>query len=106
MKPTEEQLNRIKHALGMDNKEPKLGVYDAYRRSSCYDEPVPEWEELVNGGYAACHSLDNSYLYIVTEKGMQEVANATGLMITYKIEIEPKIKHNRRNGNISNSCKR
>ena len=90
MKPTEEQLNRMKHALGMGNKEPEHGVYHAYRRTSYYDEPVPEWEDLVNEGYADRYTNGREYIYKVTDKGMQEVADETGLLIRYTIEIEPR----------------
>ncbi len=74
----------------MDNKEPEHGVYQAYRRTSYYDEPVPEWEDLVNEGYADRYTNGREYIYKVTDKGMQEVADETGLLIRYTIEIEPR----------------
>ena len=87
--PTESELSRLKHALGMDNKDADNGVFEAYRRCSLYDEPVKEWESLVEKGFAK-RSACGEFWYVVTESGMQAVANATGLMIRYTLEYEPK----------------
>ena len=87
--PTESELSRLKHALGMDNKDAKNGVFEAYRRCSLYDEPVKEWENLVEKGFAK-RSACGEFWYVVTESGMQAVANATGLTIRYTSEYEPK----------------
>lgn len=87
--PTESELNRMKHALGMDNKAARGGVYEAYRRCSLYDQPVQDWENLIKKGFAR-RSLCGEFWYVVTESGMQAVANATGLLIRYTLEFEPK----------------
>ena len=85
---TESELKRLKHALGMDNKDAENGVFEAYRRCSIYDEPVKEWESLVEKGLAK-RSACGEFWYVVTESGMKAVANATGLMIRYTLEYEP-----------------
>ena len=83
---------RMKHALGMDNKDPEDGVYEAYRNSSVYDTFNDIWEDLVRGGYAN-RSYGGTYIrYSVTRKGMQAVSNETGLLIRYKMEFEPQKK--------------
>ena len=91
-KLTEKQLQKLKHALGMDHKEPKDGVYEAYRRNSFYNEPDEIWESLRAAGLAKRinHEDDKKVIYVVTDAGMQSVANATGLMIRYELEFEPK----------------
>lgn len=84
---------RLKHALGMDHKQPKDGVYEAYRITSIYDTFDDVWEELVRGGYAERHyERGVQVCYSVTRKGMQAVSNETGLMIRYEIECEPQKK--------------
>lgn len=86
----EKELERLKHALGMDNKDAVHGIYEAYRRSSVYNEPIKEWDNLVRKGFATKSVVsDNQISYRVTEKGMKKVADATGLMIKYTLEFEP-----------------
>ena len=89
MELTQEQLERMKHALGMDNKSNDGHVYHAYRNYSAYDEPHTVWEELVSLGLAERNRYDGRFVYRVSRKGMQEVANATGLNIRYTLEFEP-----------------
>jgi hypothetical protein len=86
---TDDELARMKHALGFNNKDAKDGVFEAYRRCSCYDEVHETWEGLVAKGYAK-HSPCGVGWYVVTESGMQAVANATGLIIRFELEFEPK----------------
>ena len=86
---TESELSRLKHALGMDNKDAKDGVFEAYRRCSLYDEPIQDWENLIEKGFAR-RSACGEFWYVVTESGMQAVANATKLVIRYTLEYESK----------------
>lgn len=88
-KLTDKELAKLKHALGFDNKDAKNGVFEAYRRCSCYDEVDEIWEGLVAKGCAK-HNPCGIGWYVVTESGMQAVANATGLMIRFVLEYEPK----------------
>ena len=85
-------LDRMKHAIGLDNKAPGNGVYEAYRNCSYYDKPQVEWEELRLRGLAKCISSEDKteFVYSLTREGLQEVANATGLLIRYTIEVEPR----------------
>lgn len=60
----------------------------SYRNGSWYDEPVEDWEKLVEEGYAQkCEH--KGIVYCCTKKGLQAIANATGLQIRYTIEVEP-----------------
>ena len=90
MKLTEEQLARMKHALGMDNKEPHNGVYHAYRNYSVYGDIHPVWDKLVEFGFAEEKREDGDYVYVVTLKGMQAVADSTGVLIRYTMEVVPR----------------
>lgn len=84
---------RMKHALGMDHKEAKNGVYEAYRNSSIYNTFDDTWEQLVRGGYAnRIYKNGIDIIYSVTRKGMQAVSNETGMLIRYEIECEPQKK--------------
>ena len=91
MKLTEEQLARMKHALGMDNISPRDYSYHAYRNYSVYGDTHPVWEELVSLGLAKRRVQDCDYVYNVSQEGMQELANATGVLIKYTLEFEPRI---------------
>ena len=86
----EQTIRRMKHALGMDNKDPKDGVYHAYRRSVYFDAKDEDWEKLFEGGYAEKRTNGKEWYYTVTKQGMQAVADATKLVIRYTIECEPR----------------
>lgn len=86
----EQTIRRMKHALGMDNKDPKDGVYHAYRRSVVFDSEDEDWEKLYKGGYAEKTVKGKECYYTVTREGMQAVADATKLTIRYTIECEPR----------------
>ena len=84
---------RMKHALGMDHKDAKDGVYEAYRNGSVYNTFDDIWEDLVRGGYANRYYYHGTEIrYTVTRKGMQAVSDETGLLIRYELEFEPKKK--------------
>lgn len=86
----ERRLAKLKHALGMNGTEHSL--YEAYRRSSFYNEPDEVWESLRKDGLAKRIMRDDGkeYIYAVTDKGMQYVANATGLTLLYKLTFTPQ----------------
>lgn len=83
---------RMKHALGMDHKDAKDGVYEAYRNGSVYSTFDDIWEDLVRGGYAERSYQGTDIIYTVTSNGMQAVSDETGLLIRYELEFEPKQK--------------
>lgn len=87
---TDIHLKRMCHAIGLDNKEPNNGVYEAYRNGSLYATPVEEWEEIVKGGYAVRVTRGKDILYHLTHKGFQKIADVKQLMILYEYEYEPK----------------
>lgn len=89
---TDIHYRKMKHALGMDNKDPEDGVYEAYRNGSVYDTFEDTWEELVRGGYAERSYHGTSVCYFVTRNGMQAVSDETGLLIRYELEFEPNDK--------------
>lgn len=90
--PTEKHIAKMAHAIGLDNKQPKDGAYEAYRNGSYYDEPVKEWDELELSGYATSRRSEHDYRYYVRPKGMQLLADHYGLMIRCTDEYEPKRK--------------
>jgi len=91
MELEEKYIEKMKHAVGLDNKDPKKGVYEAYRNHSYYNKPQADWEYLRMWGLAIDTSKNkNEYVYSLTKKGFQELANATGLLIRYTIEVEPE----------------
>lgn len=87
---TDRMMARMVHAIGLDNKKPKDGCYEAYRNYSCYNEPVEEWELLMVGGYAERRDRnEREVIYHLTKKGFQAVADAKCLLIRYTMEFEP-----------------
>lgn len=86
--PTEKHIAKMSHAIGLDNKQPANGCYEAYRNGSFYDSPVEEWDELVIAGYATDRRREKDFRYFVSEKGLQFLAEHLGLMIRYTNEYE------------------
>lgn len=86
--PTTKHIARMKHAIGLDNKQADNGCYEAYRNGSFYNDPVEEWDELVVAGYATDRRAKNDYRYFVTPKGFQFLANHFKLMIRFTNEYE------------------
>lgn len=86
----ERLMRRMIHAIGLDNGKQYKHVYEAYRNGSYYNEPVEEWELLVVGGYAERIDLsEREITYHCTKKGLKAIADETGLIIRYTIEVEP-----------------
>jgi len=80
--PSEAHINKMAHAIGLDNVRPQKGTaYDAYRNSCWYSEPDEMWDELVVAGYAKDRRAKNEYRYHVTPKGLMLLARHFGLMI-------------------------
>jgi hypothetical protein len=86
--PTEKHIVKMSHAIGLDNKQPKDGCYEAYRNGSFYDEPDELWDDLVVAGYAYDRRKEKDYRYFVTPKGFQLLADHHKLMIRYTNEYE------------------
>ena len=86
----ERLMRRMIHAIGLDHCKQYEHVYEAYRNGSYYNEPVEEWELLVAGGYAERIDLsEREITYHCTKKGLKAIADETGLIIRYTIEVEP-----------------
>ena len=86
--PTEGHIAKMAHAIGLDIKQPKDGVYDAYRNGSFYDKPNSLWDDLVRAGYAIEQHKENDLRYFVTPKGFQFLARHYKLMIRYTNEYD------------------
>lgn len=86
--PTEDHIRRMTHAIGLDNKQPDHGCYEAYRNGSFYDEPVREWDELELAGYAYSRRKEKDCRYFVSPKGFQLLADHHKLMIRFTNEYE------------------
>lgn len=52
VKLTASQIRKMQHALGMDNKKPKRGKYEAYRNYYNTSSEDSELEDLIKVGYA------------------------------------------------------
>lgn len=84
----DKHYQRMEHCIGLDHKEAKDGLYEAYRNSVTYNECVSEWEDLVRNGYAKrSGNLNTSIFYNLTRKGFEAVARRWGIRIRYEIEV-------------------
>ena len=87
--PSDKHIAKMSHAIGLDNKRPdKDGVYNAYRNCSVYNEPDNLWDELVISGFAKTKRAKDDYLYAVTPKGFQFLAEYHKIMIRYENEYD------------------
>jgi hypothetical protein len=87
-KITTEQLNLMKHAIGLDRPKakPKRGKYTAYRNYYCSYEKNEDWEYLVGQDLATAHKGDPelypaSIFYHVSEKGIKLMEIVLGFKI-------------------------
>lgn len=85
---TDEMIRKMAHAIGLDNKEPKDGVFEAYRNYSVYGDPDKDWELLVVGGYADRIDVGRDVLYHLTDDGFRALAKRKGLLIIYTREYQ------------------
>lgn len=60
---TLEQIEKMKHAVGLDHKRPSRGKYEAYRNYSMYYEDEPTWEAIVGKGLAEKTVAGKSSVY-------------------------------------------
>lgn len=86
--PTEKHIARMSHAIGLDNKQPGHGCYEAYRNGSFYSDPVDEWDELVVAGYAYDCRKEKDYRYHVSPKGFRFLARHYNMTIRFTNEYD------------------
>jgi hypothetical protein len=84
----DKHYERMEHCIGIEQDKVKDGLYKAYRNGSCYNECIPEWEDLVRNGYAKrWGEIGQMIFYGVTQKGFKAIACRWGIRIRYEIEI-------------------
>lgn len=86
--PTAEHIAKMSHAIGLDNKQPIGGCYEAYRNGSFYHKPDELWDDLVVAGYATDYRAKDDYRYFVSPKGFRFLAEHHQLMIRFTNEYE------------------
>ena len=85
MSLTESQIRKMQHSLGMDNKKPKRGKYEAYRNYYNSSNDDPDLEELVKIGYVTKRNGSGSFSgvwYHVSESGIKYLEGVMKLKIT------------------------
>ena len=86
--PKEKHYERMEHCIGIEQDKVKDGLYKAYRNGSCYNECIPEWEDLVRNGYAKrWGEIGHTIFYGLTRKGFKAIACRWGIRIRYEIEV-------------------
>ena len=84
----DKHYERMEHCIGIEQDKVKDGLYKAFRNGSCYNECVPEWEDLVRNGYAKrWGEIGQTIFYGVTQKGFEAIARRWGVRIRYEIEV-------------------
>lgn len=86
--PKEKHYERMEHCIGIEHDKVKDGLYKAFRNGSCYNECIPEWEDLVRNGYAKrWGEIGQTIFYGLTRKGFEAIARRWGIRIRYEIEV-------------------
>ena len=86
--PKDKHYERMEHCIGIEQDKVKDGLYKAFRNGSCYNECIPEWEDLVRNGYAKrWGEIGQTIFYGVTRKGFEAIARRWGVRIRYEIEV-------------------
>ena len=87
---TSDEMYKMKHCIGLDNKNPRRGVYQAYRNGVSYYEPDPIWEGLTSKGFANkrilkesdfTHCVNGDYAYSVNKDGLRAMEDYLGFRI-------------------------
>ena len=68
-------IKQMRHAIGLDYKNPKRGKYEAYRNFCFYAVPHEDWELLVAQGLAVCDKQPSAkygttYTYSLSREGL------------------------------------
>lgn len=86
--PKEKHYDCMEHCIGIEHDKVKDGLYKAFRNGSCYNECIPEWEDLVRNGYARrWGEIGQTIFYELTRKGFEAIARRWGIRIRYEIEV-------------------
>lgn len=75
IKLSSNQINKMKHALGLNHQRPRRGSYSPYRNAYITSDD-PEWNELVEQGLARKATdpfHDGSFVYSVTTAGTNQL---------------------------------
>ena len=84
IKLSQEQIRKMKHAIGLDNSKVKNGKYSAYRNHYSTSDDA-EWNEMVNMGLATKRKdpfCANDVIYHVADKGISYLSSILGINIT------------------------
>ena len=81
---TENQLQKMTHAIGFSARRVKKGQYEAYRNYYDAGGADKDWEHLVSVGYAIRrHSqITDDIYYSVTRKGLDCLERIMGVRIS------------------------
>jgi hypothetical protein len=79
---TTEQIRLMKHTIGFEQSKVKRGKYEAYRNYFCAGKPMPEFEDLMIKMLAVSATRQGQIFYFLTSKGIDLVAEITGVKIT------------------------
>lgn len=85
IKLSESQIRKMQHSLGMDNKKPKRGKYEAYRNYYNTSIEDQELENLITLGLANKRVGIGAYpgiWYHITEAGIAYLGKIMNLKIT------------------------
>lgn len=88
--PTEAHFSKMSYAVGLDDVQSgKFGFYhEIYRNCSICCEPDGLWEDLVIADFAKVKRYKGKYLYSLTAKGLQSLANHRGISILCNLTRE------------------
>lgn len=79
---TTEQIRLMKHSIGFEQRLVKRGKYKYYRNYFCAGGQMPEFEDLMIKMLAVSATRQGQVFYFLTSKGIDLVAEITGIKIT------------------------
>ena len=79
---TTEQIRLMKHSIGFEQDRVKRGKYEAFRNYFCAGKEMPEFEDLMIKELAVSDTRQGKIFYFLTSKGIDLVAEITGVKIT------------------------
>lgn len=77
---TTEHIDKMRHCIGLERYRAKRGKYIPHCNCYASHVPLPQWEYLVDCGYATAR-IDKAYTYALTRRGMDVLGMVLGIEI-------------------------
>ena len=76
-----QQIEKMRHAIGLKDGDLRHGQYRAYRNNFVITGEDKDWEELVSAGCATKRVFDRQAIYCVSSEGAKHLSRLYNLTI-------------------------